>query len=892
MLARLRFWLRALFLRRRLEREMQEEMASHQHFATERLMARGLPEAAAQRAARREFGNLDSLQEEARDARGGRWIESIVADLRFGLRHFGRTPITALTMILLLALGIGFNSALFTLIYSMVNMPTPGIARDESLVRIRGHDRVAAWGRTIGREFSYPEYRAYAQETSLFSAVTAWTSSDVVLASGDEREALQSGAATYVTANYFAVLGVRPILGAGLPVASAADDGAAQLVGVISHAVWDRLYGRAPDVLGRNIRVNDVLVTITGVAPPRFSGTRTGGSQMRVWLPLSARPQVQHTSVAILSSYDSAFFGLAARLRPGVPLERTTAIVQTIAARAQQRARDTSGHTLSADVVTMLGNNYFPPPGDSEDASIIGRLTTLLMPLLILMIPCTNVSALLVGLAVARQREIAVRLALGAARRRIVRQLVTESVLLALAAGVLGLAVIWGLLRLFGVRVPDVQLVLHWPVFAFTFGIALFAGVLFGVSPALHATRVGVADVLKKAAQSVASSRSRLQSGLVVTQIALTIPLLLGLGSLLLELFSDLQRLPVLAHGDRIVLVSFDVNPRYGTRPEDRERILPLLQQRVAALPAVLSVILQQEHDDYVDAAIHPSDRIAGREDPPPFGLRTHGAPAGYFELMGFPFVRGRAFAPGDPENAIVIRSDLARRLWGTADPIGRRLVSREPSRAGTYVVVGVIDEAQAGLSGERDARVFLNTLDNTAGLLVRTHGPAQPVISLIRSIAHVEAPQLPVTSARTLASINAGERSNFNRLLAALLTAGAVALFLCAIGLYAIVAFAVGQRRGEIGIRTALGADPRQVVRMFFLRGLRLSWFGLAIGLAIGALVVRANTLAQGKEMDPGIVLVGVLVATVVAAVASVATWIPARRASRVDPLTMLRVE
>ncbi len=463
MVNRFLLWLRTVFMRRRLEREMQEEMATHLARATERLVSRGMAAEEARKAARREFGNVEYLQEEARDARGARWIESILADLRFGIRHFGRTPLSTVTMIVLLALGIGFNSALFTLVYSLVNMPPPGITRAESLVRIRGLDRNAGAGRTLGREFSYPEYRAYAGQRNLFSAVAAWTSSDVVLAVGDNQESLHSAAATYVTANYFQVLGVHPILGAGLPTASPADDGAPQLVAVISHVVWDRYFGRAPDVLGKTIKVNDVTVTIVGVAPPRFSGARVGGSQVRLWLPLSARPLLQRSSASALSSYDSAFFSLAARWHPGIQTSQTIPTVEASAARsAQQTTRWRSSNAISTDVVTLLGDNYYPPSG--ETPSVLGRVSSLLIPLLILLIPCVNVSALLVGLAVARRREIAVRLSLGAARRRIVRQLITESVLLALAAGALGLCVIWVLLKAFGARVPDVQLVLHWPV--------------------------------------------------------------------------------------------------------------------------------------------------------------------------------------------------------------------------------------------------------------------------------------------------------------------------------------------------------------------------------------------------------------------------------------------
>jgi hypothetical protein len=504
--ARLRLWLRSLFRRRRLERELQEEMSAHLAASTERWLALGLTPEEARRAARREFGNIHAIQEDARAARGWRGIDSVIADLWFGIRLFRRSPLSTVTMVAVFALGIGFNTAIFVFVNSLVNGPLPGVSRQDSLVRIRGIDRRRP-GYIIGREFSYPEYRAYAAQQGLFSAVAAWTSSDVVLDVGANEESLQSGAATYVTANYFHVLGVRPLMGAGLP-ADATDDAAAPpLVAVISHVVWDQYFGGTSDVVGRRLKVNDIPVTIVGVAPRRFNGARTGGSQVRVWLPLSARPQLQRTPASYLHSYESALLGLVARMHPGIDASQAMPTVQAIAARAAQQAERPDG-ALSTDVVTLLADNYFPPSGEAPD--MITRATTLLIPLLILSITCTNVSTLLAGLAVARRREIAVRLSLGAARRRIVRQLVTESALLALSAGVLGLSVIWLLLRVFDSAIADVELVLDWRVLVFTVGFAVATGVVFGLSPALHATRLALSDVLKDAAGSVVAARSRL----------------------------------------------------------------------------------------------------------------------------------------------------------------------------------------------------------------------------------------------------------------------------------------------------------------------------------------------------------------------------------------------
>ena len=469
----------------------------------------------------------------------------------------------------------------------------PGIPRQESLVRIRGIDR-ARPGAAIGREFSYPEYREYAAQRTLFSAVAAWTSSDIVFDAGTREANPQSGAATYVTGNYFQVLGLRPALGAGLPVDANDADSAPPLVAVISHVLWERHFERSPDVIGRAMKVNGVTVTIVGVAPRRFAGARTGGSQMRVWLPLSARPQLQRTA-STLASYDDARFGLAARLQPGVRADQTGPIVQAIAERAEQQTTISRATVVSADVVRLLAGNYFPPSGADEGPSA-GPAIGLMFPVLILLITCTNVSALLAGLGVARRREIAVRLALGAARRRIVRQLVTETVLLATAAGALGLFVIWLLLRLFDASIPDLAIEIDWRSIAFTFSLALVAGVLFGFSPALHATRLGLQEALKDSAGVVVARRLRLQSWLVVAQIAFTQPALLAMGALVLQMRSDLRQLPAQPYADRIVELRFNVNPRYGPLDDDRERTLARLEERLAAVPGVEGVVAAGEH--------------------------------------------------------------------------------------------------------------------------------------------------------------------------------------------------------------------------------------------------------------------------------------------------------
>jgi predicted permease len=894
LLSTVRFRLRSVFRRARVEQELDDEIRDHIDRRVAADVARGVAPDRARQAALAAFGGIAQSKEACRDVRAVTLFEHTVQDLRFAVRRVACAPITSATMIGIFALGIGFSTALFLFVQSFASGPVPGIPRDESLVRIRGIDRTRP-GRAIGREFSYPEYREYAAQRTLFSAVAAWTSSDIVFDTGTREANPQSGAATYVTGNYFQVLGLRPVLGAGLPIAANDTDSAPPLVAVISHVLWEKHFERSPEVIGRTMRVNDITVTIVGVAPRRFAGARTGGSQMRVWLPLSARPQVQHTN-STLTSYDDARLGLAARLQPGVRPDQTGSIVEAIAARAARQTTGSTGMVASTDVVPLLANNYFPPSGEAESVSA-GPAIGLMVPVLVLLITCTNVSALLAGLGAARRREITVRLALGASRRRIVRQLVTETVTLAMAAGALGLFVVWLLFRLWDASIPDLAIEIDWRVLAFTFSLALLAGVLFGLSPALHATRLSLQEALKDSAGVVAARRLRLQSWLVVAQIAFTQPALLAMGALLLDMRSDLRGLPARPYADRLVELHFNVNPRYGPLDDAREQTLGRLQERLAAVPGVDGIV-RQENNDSLDVEVHPADRVAGLEPASPLQVRGIAAPAGYFALMGVSFVRGRDFDEAERvhDDVIVIGSGLARRLWDGADAIGRRLVSVGPTLHGTrtFTIVGVVDDATTGARDDegRGVRVYMPRVHTTGHLLVRTHGPAEHFLPAIRQAAADEAPRLPIVAARTIAAVEAAERRSVVTAITAAGGTGALALLLSAIGLYAVVAFAVGQRVREIGIRTALGAESRQVVGLFVWRGLSLCVFGLIIGLLLGIAGARVISAVQGSEPPTGILGLSVLVAMFVIGVALLASWIPARAAARIDPLAALRVE
>jgi predicted permease len=620
----------------------------------------------------------------------------------------------------------------------------------------------------------------------------------------------------------------------------------------------------------------------------------------------------------VFISYDSMFLKVAARLRPGVTTTAATPIVAGIAQRALEVGRDRSatqvpgvdgsvaevgGNELGGvDVVPMLASN---DRVRADTDMLITGVATGGFALLVLLITCMNVSALMVGLAGARGREIAVRLSLGAPRRRLVRQLLTESVLLALIAGAVGLVLTMAGIQLIGATIEGGQLVVDWRVTIATCTVAVVTGILFGLSPALHATRASVGDVLRNSSRSVAATRSRLQRALVVAQIALTQPLLVGLGVVTLTIVTDQDRQAQAGVPDRIVEIRLDMWTGSMSMAEQASRIDAAVE-RVAAMPGVIAAMPGQMGTITMPVTVHPDDRVPRVTYATSMDAALTAAPESYFAAFDMPIVRGRDFnageyahAPGEgldggAYDAVVIGSDVAQRLWPGVNPLGRRLTKMTSSRSGSadLVVIGVVDQATAGPAIGNDLiRVYVPYSPVNDGVIARTAGPALPLLTDMRKVVAATTPQMPIVSAQTLEQRDAAARREALRISSALAGAGLLALLLSAVGLYAVVSFAVGQRTREIGIRTALGAQSGQVIRMFFGDGLALSALGLILGLPLSIIATRmiAASLNWPLARSP---MIGVAIAAVVLAVASAAVWIPARRASTIDPIEALRTE
>jgi predicted permease len=890
---RARAWLRAVVLRRRLEREMQEEMAEHLERATARFAARGLSPAEARRAAEREFGNVAWLQEQARDARGTAWLDALVGDLRFALRQYARRPATTLVMFVVLVVGMSITTLLFSFVHSYATQPPPGVELTPDMVRIRGSQSAGVHGR-VARMVSADELAAYETLTTHFADVAGWTMGSAVLDAGAEPERRGIEArVTYVTESYFSVLGVRPQLGPGLATSSSADAALASTA-VLSHATWERLFGSDPSIIGQSVALNGVSVTVVGVAPQRFLGV-SGWGDYRIWMPLAARP--------LLHGDAPARFYAVARLQPGVTHRQASAAARVVSGAHA----DAAVAEPSVEVVPLRAAS--DDPMFRRDVKLLSAAVGLLA-VLVLVVTCTNVSALLTGLATARRHEIAIRLSLGAARSRLIRQLLTESALLACAAAAGALLLAWGVLAVIQGTIADLpfEARLTGTALVFAFGVALMVGVLFGLSPALHATRLAVAGVLRDASANLVATRARLQRALVVAQIAFTQPLVVLLAAVLMLVLGEFQPAPRPAIAEHAIVVSVRVwmnasvaTPEALAALEQKvDAATATLAERTGALPGVTAVVptsggATRRIGGYV-AGDAPDGSVVDV-----VSLATHNVHPDYFDAMAIERVRGRTFAADEvvPDGSLpvptVVDAALARVLWPGADPIGRELrPATDTAGAGrTLVVVGVVDDpaARRAVAGI-DHFVFLppDASLPPAGLLVRTAMPADALLPTVRALARSEVPDLAV-EARTIADIVDEHERNFRLAASGVSAAGLAALLLAAIGLYAVVAFSVGQRTREIAVRLAIGGARPQIVQRFVADGLRLTAFGLVLGLPLSLLALRMLMATPDVPRVP-LPPVTAIAALSVLLVAGAAAWIPARRAAAVDPAVTLRSE
>lgn len=877
--------------------DLRAEMDAHLAMEVEENLRRGMEPGEARRRALIASGGLDQAAEIAREQRGLPWMETSVADLRYAARRLRHKPFASAVMVLVLSVGIGTNTLLVTVLDSVTTMPAAGIPRDESLVRLRGTLLLHGAAGPQPRPLSWTEIQAFAERRDLFEGVAAYAERTALVDLGETQTPV-AARVVYVSSNYFPTLGLQPSLGtyAGGTVARL-EAGASPTV-VVGHAWWRQRLGGTSAALGRALRVNATPVEVVGVAPPHFVGT-DGGSAPVLWAPLGTFPLLNPAAPESLAAPDSLPLSAVARLAPGVSL-RTAA--SALAAMAPPRAsvfREPGGAAApdagsGVDLVPLLAGNA--RPGDRSDLLASGILAGGL-GLLVLLITCTNVGGLLAGMAVVRRKEIAVRLSLGASRGRVVRQLLAESLLLAMLAGAVALAVTSAGVTFVGAGLESLQLDVNLRVTLATFAAALLTGVIFGLSPSLHATRVSLDEVLRGSAAALSPGGSGGHRALVVGQIALTFPLLMAFGAAATVLATDLGRLAPVEHPDRIVEIEIDVWAGQLAN-DDREARIAALVERLRALPEVVAAAPLQMGTVTVPLTVHPADRVPGVRYDSVMQAHLVAAPEGHAGVFGRTVTRGRDFdslertrrsndalEPATFE-AVVLDSGLARRLWGGADPLGRRLNMVAGTSVGPMEVVGVI----APIGGDpRVAQVYVPYAPMNTGVVLRTRSPALPMIPVLRGVVAEVFPQLPIVRAETLEEQGARLRRDLVRGAGAASAGGVLALLLSAMGLYGVVSLAVTSRAREVGIRMALGARRGQVVRGFVARGLVMASLGLMIGGVLTALSVRVLEGVVPVPL-PDVVSIGGAVAGVVILVASIAVGVPSSRAAAIDPMAALR--
>jgi putative ABC transport system permease protein len=836
-----------------------------------------------------------------------RSLQSLASDARFALRYFARHKATTAMIVAVLALATGANILIFSIFQGMFLRPAPQVPKDPAHALVWMQERPTPGANWKLIDFSGTQFRQLAERRETFASVAAWIEEYVILAGGDSAGA-RKAPVTFVTPNYFTTLGVPITRGRSLLMLQETDGFlTADLGAVMAEIPAAQMFGSPEQALGKQVLVNKVPVEIVGIAPRRFRGAVRDDVEPVLFISMSARSNLIGTHPRWMDDEQSRDLSVFARLASGASFEQATAVAQQVAIATLPDSADRVGMTRMAEV-RHLGA---VPPWDAGLELILAITLLGALGLLILLVGWMNVSSLMVAAAVARRQEIAVRLALGASRGRIIRQLVTESTIISMVGATGGaIATFWLLQMVVSQAVIGVNLAPSAGTFAFVFVLAVATGILFGLSPALHATR-GVAGAIRDSGQG-ATRKSRLQRRLVIAQIALSQPLLVALLIVLTMVGADYQ--PIAPETSREV-IDASFQPNFDERqvalgPQLVENLIPRIASRPevhAVVPAAAAVEVR---------GVYLPDRggriATGSTVPTVKELRVEGAAPGWFGVLDVPIVLGRDVMLADTastDHPVVIGLDLAQALYGEAkNPVGQILYSHPLHGPGedsiAMSVVGVYDSRvnvpgiqRAGARSGSDIPFRIYTAHGNAWqrdrLLIRTRGLSAGSLPDLQRFVIAEAPQLPIKSMMTLQQLDEQKyRVTVQiRLLAGF--GGLIALTLASLGLYGVVVLSVRQRTREIGIRIAVGAEPMRVARMFLASGLKSALLGLAIGLPV-TLAVLQVLIAQGEMRMPTTLpmFVGVVVAGVLLAVAAIASWIPARRAAQVDPGQTLRAE
>ena len=875
--------------RKRMLAELEQDIQDHLARETQDNIDRGMSPKDARHAALRKFGNVARVKEQTWEVWSVVWLEQLLQDLRFGIRTLWRSPGLTIAAVMAIALGIGINVGIFSVLNGLALRMLP-VPHAQELLSVNQVLHLQGQGsRNVHNDsswFSYSEYQDYRDRNHVFSGLAAYEPYvDATLRDVAARQVLGTAA----SCNYFDVLIEHPAQGRGFVDADCASRGANAVV-VVSDDLWRGQFAADASLIGKKIVLNQTAYTVIGIAQPGFTGTEPIPSAF--WIPITMQPALE-PGMDRLSDDNMSWLALLGRIKPGVSVQQAHADLGVIAGRIDRRH---AGRTTS---LVIHAATFFSSP---DQRSFIVPVASIILGAfaLVLLIACANVANLLLARASTRQKEIALRLSLGASRWRLVRQLLTESLLLSLAGGALGsLIAFWSFIRItqlvashlphdfppFAVNVaPDIS------VLAYALLLSLVTGIAFGLAPALRSSRPDLNTAIKTGGTSFRAVKGGrfLLDTLVALQVAVCMILLLAAGLMLRGLYNA-QTIDPGFEMKGVATIFLDLG-KQGYDPVRATQFMQRFRDRIQGLPGVVEVAQAEcaplSHDFSVSQFTVPgsSDSIS---------IEYNHVTSAYFSLLKLPIVRGRAFTPAESREApgIIVTESTARRLWPGQDPLGKAL--REPSGR-EYEVIGVAKDAQVAHLGELDTNYLYFPAgkqdDSRSYLLIRHTAGFADLAKNIREVAKSIDPDVSVDVTRLEDYLEVWRAPS--RIVAALAGAlGALALLLCSIGVYGMVSYSVSRSVREIGIRMALGANRASVMRHTLWQALRPVLVGGAIGVALSAAVSGVlSSMMFGLGAHDPIAFISVPVFLFI--VAFIAIFIPGRKATRVDPIVALRCE
>ncbi|HWS90361.1 MAG TPA: ABC transporter permease [Pyrinomonadaceae bacterium] len=877
MLGRLWRRLRALLRRDSLDSELDTELRYHIERQVAEYVSEGMTQEEARRAAVRDFGGVTQSKERCREARGVRPLEDLRQDILFGLRVLRRNPVFSLVAVVTLALGIGANTALFSITNAVIFRPLP-FPEPERLMTLWESAPKSEEARNIVSPANYLDWRA---QTRSFEEMGAYTEDFYNISEDDSRPERVAG--INATPSLFQTLGVRPLLGRVFRPEEG-EYGAPNVV-MLSYGLWQRRFGGDPNVVGKTVKMNGPEYTVVGVLPPDFILSPRRYEVIRS-IVFDDRQRVNRRG---------RYLTVVARLRPGVTPEQARAEMRAVGARLAESYPD---ENAGRSATTYPLDRWITWGTRATLLTLLGAVGFTLL------IACANVANLLLGQAAGRRKEMAVRAALGAGRLRLVRQMLTESLTLSLLGGLAGLLLAkWGvrlLVSLSPASLPRAEEAGLDPwVLCFTLAVSVVTGLAFGLAPALQASKVELTDALKSVRSTGDGRRSLARGALVAAEVALSLVLLVGAG-LLVKSFIRLTEVELGFDPTHVVAADISLPYRYNTQ-EKRTEVYRQILTRVERLPGVASAAVAQSVP--LSGEEHGAQFMVVGRPPAPDGSDRHGSiyhrvSEGYFKTLGVRLLKGRYLNERDTAGAprvALVNESLARRVFPGEDPLGKQIILAGDSTPRPREIVGVVSDTRyVAPNIEPFSQIYVSYLSEPwfhMSLIVRATGDPAALMNGLREEVSAVDREVPLANVKEMEQYVSDSLSpqRFSALLLALFAAAALGL--AALGVYGVISNSVARRTHEIGIRIALGARRRDVLRLVVGQGMRPVLLGLAAGLA-GALALTRlmESLLYGVSAFDPTVFAGV--SLLLAATALVACYLPARRATQVDPMTALRHE